>query len=201
MTSTAPRQGPPRDRPSRAQVAAAQGRTIDDWIRPGLRVLFCGYNPGLYSAAVGLPFARAGSRFWPALAASGLTDRVLEPWEKDAMLASGLGITSLVARATARADELTAAELVEGGRELEARAARWAPAWVAVLGVGAYRAAFGDRAAVVGPQPRLIGGARAWVLPNSSGLNAHYPLPRLAEEFTRLRVAVEQAEGGTDGRR
>jgi len=181
---------PPRPTPQ--QVAAAEGRTIPDWVRPGLRVLFCGLNPGLYSGATGLHFGRPGNRFWPALHLSGFTERRLAPWERDALLDRGLGITNLVARTTARAAELTREELVAGGRALETRTAHVGPAWVAVLGITGYRAAFDEPAAVVGPQERRIGGARTWVLPNPSGLNAHFTLPRLAEEFARLRDEVER---------
>ncbi|MFD1826974.1 G/U mismatch-specific DNA glycosylase [Mumia zhuanghuii] len=187
----ADRDGPP-PRPTPQEVASAEGRTIPDWMRPGLRVLFCGLNPGLYSGATGLHFARPGNRFWPALHLSGFTERRLEPWERDALLDHGLGITNLVTRTTARAAELTREELVAGGRDLEALAARVRPEWVAVLGITGYRAAFHEPAAVIGPQERHLGGARTWVLPNPSGLNAHYTLPRLAEEFARLREEVER---------
>ncbi|MBW9205888.1 G/U mismatch-specific DNA glycosylase [Mumia sp. zg.B17] len=181
---------PPR--PDPAEVAAADGRTIPDWVRPDLRVLFVGLNPGLYSGATGLHFARPGNRFWPALHLSGFTDRRLEPWEHEALLARRLGITNLVARASARAAELSREELVAGGRTLTEKADRWRPAWVAVLGITGYRAAFDDPRTTVGPQDRRLGPSRVWVLPNPSGLNAHYTLPRLAEEFARLREAAER---------
>ncbi|WP_406044424.1 G/U mismatch-specific DNA glycosylase [Micromonospora sp. NBC_00898] len=188
-------QGPPPDpaptaapfrRPTRAEVAAAVGRGLVDVIGPGLTVLFCGFNPGLYSAAVGEHFARRGSRFWPALHRSGFTDRELRPWERDEMLRQGIGITSLSNRATARADELTAAELVAGVERLAAKAERYAPRWVAILGVTAYRIAFQRPGAALGPQPDRLGPARVWVLPNPSGLNAHFPLPALTAEFAAL---------------
>ncbi|WP_370615700.1 G/U mismatch-specific DNA glycosylase [Mumia sp. Pv 4-285] len=188
----AERSGPP-PRPTPAEVAAAQGRTIPDWVRPGLRVLFCGLNPGLYSGATGLHFARPGNRFWPALHLSGFTDRLLAPWERDVLLDLGLGITNLVERATAQASALTRDELAAGGQALEQLAVRTQPAWVAVLGITGYRAAFGEPRARIGPQQRLIGAARTWVLPNPSGLNAHFTLPRLAEEFARLRGEADPA--------
>jgi double-stranded uracil-DNA glycosylase len=160
-------------------------------VAPELTVFFCGINPGLWSAATGHHFARPGNRFWPALHRSGFTPRQLRPDEQGALLAYGLGITNLVARGSARADELTRAELVDGGRILVGKVRRWRPRWVAVLGVGAYRTAFGRPEAVVGPRPDRLGDARVWVLPNPSGLNAHYNLDRLAAAFADLRAAVD----------
>ncbi|PWR05180.1 G/U mismatch-specific DNA glycosylase [Micromonospora acroterricola] len=177
----------PFRRPTPQEVAAAAGRGLVDVIGPDLRVLFCGFNPGLYSAAVGEHFARRGSRFWPALHRSGFTDRELYPWERDELLRQGLGITSLSNRATARADELTAAELVAGVTGLAVKAERHRPRWVAILGVTAYRIAFVRPGAGLGPQPDRLGPARVWVLPNPSGLNAHFPLPALTAEFAALR--------------
>jgi TDG/mug DNA glycosylase family protein len=174
-------------KPDRAALSAAYGRTIPDLIGPGLSVVFCGINPGLWSAAVGHHFGRPGNRFWPALYGGGLTPRQLRPDEQDELLGYGYGVTNLVRRATARADELTPAEFVAGGRALVAKVRRYRPAWLAVLGTGAYRIAFGDRTAVVGPQSRSIAATRVWVLPNPSGLNAHYQLADLAAEFARLR--------------
>jgi TDG/mug DNA glycosylase family protein len=171
-------------------LAAAAGRTLPDVIAPGLTVLFCGINPGLLSAAVGRHFARPGNRFWPALHRSGFTATQLHPEQQDELVALGLGVTNVAARATARADELTAAELVAGGRTLRRKVARYRPRWVAVLGIGAYRTAFGAPDAVIGEQPVRLAGARVWVLPNPSGLNAHYPLPRLSAEFAALREAT-----------
>lgn len=156
----------------------------------GLRVLFCGINPGLMSAAAGHHFARPGNRFWPVLHASGFTPRRLAPEEERELLDHGLGITNVVARATARADELSTEEYREGGRLLTEKVERLRPRRLAVVGVGAYRTAFGERKAVVGPQERTVGGARVWVLPNPSGLNAHWPLPAMAEEYGRLREAA-----------
>src|SRR5215469_6011989 len=175
--------------PSAADLAAARDLTIPDVVAPGLRVLFCGINPGLYSAATGFHFARPGNRFWPALHRSGFTPRQLRPDEQDQLLPLGLGITNIVARATARADELTKEELRAGGQLLRAKAARLRPRWLAVVGVTAYRTAFADARAAVGPQEQLLAGTRLWVLPNTSGLNAHWNAESLAGEFARLREA------------
>ncbi|HEX9520075.1 MAG TPA: G/U mismatch-specific DNA glycosylase [Streptosporangiaceae bacterium] len=179
--------------PSRAELVAAAGRTIADVAGPGLSVLFCGINPGLYSAATGYHFARPGNRFWPSLHESGFTDRLLRPSEQEQLLGYGLGITNIVARSTARADELSRAELVAGGKLLAAKVTRLRPRWLAVVGVTAYRTAFGLPRAAVGPQDDLIGGARVWVLPNTSGLNAHWTPPALAAEFARLRRQLSKA--------
>jgi len=178
------------DRPTRAQVTAAHGSTIPDVLGPGLRVLFCGINPGLYSGATGHHFARPGNRFWPALHAGGFTLRLLTPHEQDELPALGLGITNLVDRATARADELTAAELRAGGEALVRKVEHYRPEWLAVVGITAYRTAFGSPGAVVGRQDSRIGGAGLWVLPNPSGLNAHWTPAALAAEFSRLRSAL-----------
>jgi TDG/mug DNA glycosylase family protein len=159
-------------------------------IAPGLDVLFCGINPGLYSGATGHHFARPGNRFWQALHLSGFTPRQLHPSEKGELLALGLGITNVVARTTARADELTSEEIIAGGRTLRRKVRRYAPRYLAVLGLGPYRIAFGAKAAAVGPQPQTIGDTEVWLLPNPSGLNAHYQLPDLAREFARLRRAT-----------
>jgi TDG/mug DNA glycosylase family protein len=180
----------PERRPSAADLAAARDRTIKDVVAPGLRVLFSGINPGLYSAATGYHFARPGNRFWPALHRSGFTGRQLAPREQDQLLAVGLGITNLVARATARADELSAAELKAGAQRLTAKVAELRPRWLAVVGVTAFRVAFNRPHAAIGEQPERIGATRVWVLPNPSGLNAHWSAAALAEEFARLRVAA-----------
>ncbi|MDG4826799.1 G/U mismatch-specific DNA glycosylase [Asanoa sp. WMMD1127] len=177
-------------RPTKADLAAAADRTIPDVIAPGLRVLFCGINPGLWSAATGHHFARPGNRFWPALHRSGFTDRQLDPAEQLSLLDAGLGITNIVDRASARADELTPAELTAGGAALAAKATRWRPHWIAILGVTAYRTAFGRPKATVGPQPEHAGPAKLWILPNPSGLNAHFQLPALTAEFAKLREAA-----------
>jgi TDG/mug DNA glycosylase family protein len=177
-------------RPTPADLAAARDLTIPDVAAAGLRVLFSGINPGLYSAATGYHFARPGNRFWPALHRSGFTPRLLRPDEQEQLLDLGLGITNIVARATARADELRPEELREGGRALGAKAARLRPRWLAVVGVTAYRTAFGRPRASVGPQDEALGGVRVWVLPNPSGLNAHWSAESLAGEFARLRGAA-----------
>ncbi|MGW0118642.1 G/U mismatch-specific DNA glycosylase [Streptomyces sp. NPDC003327] len=157
----------------------------------GLSVLFCGINPGLMSAATGHHFARPGNRFWPVLHLSGFTPRLLRPEEQQELLTYGLGITNVVARATARADELSREEYQEGGRILAEKVERLAPRWLAVVGVTAYRTAFGDPKAAIGPQERRIGSTRIWALPNPSGLNAHWTAATMAEEFARLRAAAE----------
>jgi double-stranded uracil-DNA glycosylase len=180
---------PPR--PTPAALTAATGRQVPDVLAPNLRVLFCGINPGLWSAAVGHHFARPGNRFWKALHLSGFTPRLLAPDEEAELVRLGLGITNLVDRASAGAADLTPEELRAGAERLTAKVARTRPEMVAILGVGAYRTAFARPKATVGPQPDPIGGARAWVLPNPSGLNAHYQLPALAAAFAALRRAVD----------
>jgi double-stranded uracil-DNA glycosylase len=181
----------PDSRPTAADLAAARDATIPDVIAPGLRVLFCGINPGLYSAATGWHFARPGNRFWPALHRSGFTPRQLHPSEQADLLGLGLGITNVAARATARADELSGAELRAGGVLLAQRTAEFAPRWLAVLGVTAFRTAFGQKNAQVGPQEAGFGATRVWVLPNPSGLNAHWSAAQLAAAFGELRRAAE----------
>ena len=176
--------------PTPAEVAAAAGRTVPDVVGPGLRVLFSGMNPSLYSAATGHHFARPGNRFWPALHRAGFTPRQLHPSEQGELPTLGLGITNVAARATARADELSPAELVDGGAVLAALTARWQPRFLAVLGVTAYRAAFGRPKARIGEQPDRVGGVPVWVLPNPSGLNAHYTVDTLAAAYAELREAV-----------
>lgn len=179
-------------KPTKAQLLAAHNKGVRDVIAPNLRLLFCGINPGLYTAAIGHHFGRPGNRFWPALHLGGFTPRQLSPFEERALLPLGLGVTNLVNRATARADELNDAELVAGGRRLTAKVRRYRPRMVAILGVTSYRAAFDRTDAAVGLQPERIGGAAVWVLPNPSGLNAHFTLPKLARVFGELRAAVER---------
>jgi double-stranded uracil-DNA glycosylase len=178
--------------PDRATLLAAAGRRVPDLIAPGLRVLFCGINPGLYSAATRHHFARPGNRFWPALYRSGFTARLVAPWEERELLPLGLGITNLVARATASAAELAAAEFMAGRRRLTHKVQRFRPEWVAILGVGAYRTGFGRPDAALGRQPERLGPAGIWVLPNPSGLNAHHQLGDLARAFEQLRRASER---------
>ena len=174
-------------RPTRAQLLAAAHRTVPDVIAPGLAVLFCGINPGLYSAYHGHHFAGPGNRFWPALHRAGFTERVLAPHEEGELLARGCGVTNVVARTTATAAELAPAELAEGGRLLAAKVRRYGPRVLAVLGVGAYRTAFSAPKATLGRQPGTIDATAVWVLPNPSGLNAHYQLPDLARMLAELR--------------
>jgi double-stranded uracil-DNA glycosylase len=164
-------------------------------IAPGLDVLFCGINPGLYSGAVGHHFARPGNRFWKALYAAGFTDRVLSPFDEAELLDVGLGITNLVERATPIADELAPEELKRGARRLRRKAAHFRPRWVAFLGLTAYRVAFGQTSASVGPQEQTWSPARVWLLPNPSGLNAHYQVPDLARVFGELRDEVQSNVG------
>ncbi|UUN25542.1 G/U mismatch-specific DNA glycosylase [Streptomyces sp. FIT100] len=179
-----------------AELEAARDRLVPDVVADGLAVLFCGINPGLMSAATGHHFARPGNRFWPVLHLSGFTPWQLKPSEQDELPAYGLGITNVAARATARADELGEEEFREGGRILAGKVERLRPRWLAVAGVTAYRTAFGDRTARVGPQERTIGGTRIWVLPNPSGLNAHWTVRTMAEEFARLRAAAMSGDAG-----
>jgi double-stranded uracil-DNA glycosylase len=177
-------------RPTRADLLAAADRPVPDVIAPGLTVLFCGINPGLYSAWSGHHFARPGNRFWPTLYASGFTPRLFHPSEERELLALGLGITNVAERPSATADELSPDELVAGGKRLAKRVQKYKPRWLAVLGVTAYRAAFGEPKATMGPQLLPIGGARVWVLPNPSGLNAHYGRDDLARVFAEFRAAT-----------
>lgn len=160
-------------------------------VAPGLRVLFVGINPGLYTAATGHHFARPGNRFWPTLHAAGFSERLLHPSEQHELLKRGYGITNLVNRATASADQLAPAEFVAGGKRLAAKVRRLRPQVVAFLGMGAYCHAFGLARAAVGEQPGRFAGARVWVLPNPSGLNANYQLPELVRLFKALRQATE----------
>ena len=179
-----------RRRPTPAELKAAKNKTVPDIIGPGLAVLFCGINPGLYTAAIGHHFGRPGNRFWPTLHAAGFTPRLFDPSEEQEVLPLGLGVTNVVARATTAADELTAREIVAGGRILEAKVRSFAPRYLAVLGIGAYRVAFARPKAAVGLQPDAIGGTRVWVLPNPSGLNAHYQGKELVKVFRALRDAA-----------
>jgi TDG/mug DNA glycosylase family protein len=185
-------------RPSREKLLAAADRTVPDVIAPGLSVLFCGINPGLYSAYTGHHFARPGNRFWPTLFAAGFTDRLLAPWEEGELLPLGYGITNVVRRATPTADELTVEEFVRGGKQLRAKVRRFMPRYLAVLGVGAYRVAFAAPKAQLGLQLKQVGETQVWVLPNPSGLNAHYQRADLARVFRELREA-ETADGEPPG--
>lgn len=180
----------PTKRPTPEELLAAVDATVADVLAPGLRVLFCGINPSLYSAVLGQHFARPGNRFWPTLHASGFTPRRLAPSEQRELLGFGLGITNVVERATRSADELTPEELIAGGRRLAARVRRYRPRYLAVLGIGAWRTAFGHPQAGLGLQEETLGDTRVWVLPNPSGLNAHYRPADLARLFQELRLAA-----------
>lgn len=177
-------------RPSPADLEAARDRALPDLVGPDLAVLFCGINPSLWSGATGHHFARPGNRFWPALHAAGFTPRLLHPAEQHQLPSYQIGITNLVNRATARADELSRAELRAGGQRLASLVDRIRPGLVAVVGVTAYRAAFDRPHATIGAQPESLAGRPLWVLPNPSGLNAHYTLARLTAEFARLHPAL-----------
>lgn len=175
-------------KPSKAQVFAARDKLVPDLATKNLAVLFVGINPGLYTAAIGCHFGRPGNRFWPALYGGGFTPRLFSPFEQTLLLDHGLGITNIVGRATARAEELTNEELVAGGRRLQGKVKRWRPTVVAFLGLQPYRVISGVKDARVGLQDSLFGGSHAWLLPNPSGLNAHYQPAALARLFGELRV-------------
>jgi double-stranded uracil-DNA glycosylase len=186
-------------KPTKEELLAAKGKTVPDVIAPNLKVLFCGINPGLYSAATGHHFARPGNRFWPALYAAGFTERLLSPFEERELLKRGYGITNVVERATATAAELSAEEIVEGGRRLAAKARRYRPQYVAVLGISAYRTAFNVPKARLGRQGEKFGESMIWILPNPSGLNAHYQPKDLAQLFLELRATVEASSSELKG--
>jgi TDG/mug DNA glycosylase family protein len=183
----------PTGRPTKQELAAAYGRTLPDLVAPGLRVLLVGINPSLWSGWSGYHFGRPSNRLWTTLHEAGLTACRVRPEDTDELLAAGVGITNLVARATARADELSDAEIRAGVPHLEQLIARWRPPVVAVLGVTAYRVAFSRPKAVVGRQPDTLAGATVWVLPNPSGLNAHYQQPGLTAEYAALRRALDDS--------
>jgi TDG/mug DNA glycosylase family protein len=179
-----------------AEMKSLYGRTLPDTVGPGLTLLFVGINPGLHTVAVQAPFALRGNRFYPALYRAGITDRVIDASAglRDAdrahLIERGVGITSLVAAATRRADELTAEQLRAGAQALEARVAVLRPAVVAMLGVTAYRTAFSRPTTAVGPQEQTLGGARLWVVPNPSGLNAHETVATLGAAYREVAVAA-----------
>lgn len=177
-------------RPTKADLLAARDTTLPDIIAPGLSVLFCGINPGLYTAAVQQHFGRPGNRFWPVLHRAGFTPRLFHPSEQYELLQLGYGITNVVARATTAADELTQEELVAGGKALARKVRRYGPRCLAVVGIGAYRTALARPKAKMGLQEETIGATRIWVLPNPSGLNANYRPDELVELFAELRRAV-----------
>ena len=180
-------------KPTKAQLLAAHNKHVPDLVAKNLIVLFAGINPGLYTAAIGRHFGRPGNRFWPALHSGGFTPRLFSPFEESLLLDLKIGITNVVDRATARADELTDDELRAGGRRLEAKVRRWRPTVVAFVGIGPYRIVSGIKDARVGLQKAPFGGSHAWVLPNPSGINAHYQPAALAQLFGDLRLwAVAQ---------
>lgn len=185
-----PLAGTSPSRHQRAAIDTTAQPSLDDVVADCLDLIFVGINPGLPSAARGHNFATPSNRLWPALHRSGFTSHQLRPEQERELLDLGLGITSIVRRPTARASDLTREEYLQGGEDLVRRTEALRPTWLAMLGVTGYRAAFGVPDAVVGPQSAAIGGARVWVLPNPSGLNAHYPPAALAVEFTRLRIAA-----------
>jgi TDG/mug DNA glycosylase family protein len=182
-------------RPTKEELQRAAGKMVPDILGPDLRVLFVGINPGLYSGAVGHHFARPGNRFWPALYGSGFVDRPLSPFDEQDLSRHGVGITNFVARATARADELSDEELRAGVEALAAKVRKCRVSAVAFLGLTAYRVAFGEKAARTGRQERRFEGARVWVLPNPSGLNAHYQLADFVRMFKEIRDDAEQTGG------
>lgn len=174
-------------KPTKAQVQAAHDKLVPDIIARNLVTLFVGINPGLYTAAIGHHFGRPGNRFWPALHGGGFTPRLFSPFEEALLLDLKFGITNVVERATARADELTDEEIRTGGKLLEGKVKRWRPTVVAFVGIGPYRIISGNKKAVVGLQSDTFAGSHAWVLPNPSGLNAHYQPTALAQLFGELR--------------
>jgi len=175
-------------RPTREQLQAAYGKHVVDVVGPEMHILFVGINPGLYSAAVGHHYARPGNRFWPALHGAGFSDRLLSPSEEHLLLDKGYGIVNLVDRATVRADELTKQELQHGIQRLKEKVRQLTPACVAFVGISVFRTAFDDPAATIGPQDVDFSGARVWVLPDPSGLNAHYQLPDLIRILRNMRL-------------
>jgi double-stranded uracil-DNA glycosylase len=181
---------------TRAQLESFRGAKVDDLVEPGIRLLFVGINPGLWTAAVNAHFARPGNRFWPALQLAGITATRIDarggllPADRDQLVRAGVGISNLVQFATARADELTAAQLHAGVGPLTALVRRAGPRVVTVLGLTAYRQAFGDRKAKQGRQSSTLAGAELWVLPNPSGLNAHETPVTLAAAYRRAAVAA-----------
>lgn len=182
-------------RPTREEVLAAAGRTVPDVIARGLKVLFCGINPGLYTAAIGHHFGRSGNRFWPALYQAGFTPRLFDPSAERELLAWGYGITNIVPVATATAGELSLQQLQAGARTLTRKVRKHSPRFVAIVGIDAYRKAFGRPKAQPGLQPEKIGSTRIWLLPNPSGLNANYQLADFAKAFRELRDAAEAESG------
>lgn len=181
----------PPPKPTKAELAAAVHKTVPDLIAPNLRVLFCGINPGLYTAAIGHHFGRPGNRFWPALHGAGFTPRLFSPWEERELLPLGYGITNMVPRTTAAASELAPEEYVAGGARLTTLVTTYTPTVVAFLGIGAYRSAFHRPKAQLGLQPETIGPSALWALPSPSGLNANHQLSDLVALLGELKQWVE----------
>lgn len=181
---------PPK--PTKADLEAAVHKTVPDLVAPGLKVLFCGINPGLYTAALGHHFGRPGNRFWPALHGAGFTPRLFKPWEEHELLPLGYGITNMVPRTTAAASDLAPDEYIEGGKRLTRLVQRHTPRVVAFLGIGAYRSAFARPKAQLGLQDDRLGESRLWALPSPSGLNANHQLADLVALLRELREWVEQ---------
>ncbi len=179
-------------KPTQEEIRAAVGKTVPDLIAPNLQVLFCGINPSLYSVVVGHHFARPGNRFWKTLHTAGFTERVLAPFEDGMLLQQGYGLTNIVDRATARADQLDPTEYVGGYQQLASKVQQYQPRVLAVLGIGAYRTAFNQPKAVIGQQNEFLGDAQIWVLPNPSGLNAHYQLEGLKRAYQELLISVSK---------
>lgn len=179
------------EKPTKEEIRNALNKTVPDVIGPNLRVLFCGINPGLYTAAIGHHFGRPGNRFWKALFEAGFTDHLFDPREEQKLLGLGFGITNLVARATLSAADVATSEFVAGGEKLREKVAVYKPQWVAFVGIQAYRIAFGKPKTILGKQQETIGSAKIWVLPSPSGLNAHYKPKELTKLFEELRLAVE----------
>lgn len=179
-------------KPTKQQLAAAVNGTVPDVIAPNLKVLFVGINPGLYSAATRRHFARPGNRFWPALRDGGFTDGLMSPFDNEKLLARGYGITNICRRATNAADELTKDELIRGAKTLIRKVRKFRPHIVAILGVGSYRTAFKRPDAQVGRQPETIGDSVIWLLPNPSGLNAHFIPSKLTVIFRQLKAESDR---------
>ena len=175
---------------TRAELLAANDKTITDVIAPDLQILFCGINPGLYSGVTGHHFAKPGNRFWKTLHLAGFTETQLLPTEERELLKNGYGITNVIQRATATAEELRKEEYIAGGANLREKVLKFRPKFLAILGIGAYRTAFNQPKAVLGLQTDQIGAAKIWVLPNPSGLNAHYQIADLVEVYSRLRQSA-----------
>jgi TDG/mug DNA glycosylase family protein len=184
---TAPR------KPTKEEIQAAVGKTVTDVIAPDLNVLFCGINPSLYSTVVNRHFARPGNRFWRTLHLAGFTDRLLNPFEDELLLQHGYGITNMVDRATARADELAPAELLAGRQKLADKVAHYRPRFLAILGISAYRTAFNQPKAVIGRQAEPMHTTIVWVLPNPSGLNANYQIDDLKHVYNELLLAAQSS--------